>query len=93
MNYSNVQLNYANDVEETRYLLEYYKQKGYVFINYSKSNYDSSPYSAYEEDFDTHHVIGQEFDKIVMLMDKSFYYDDNNNLCGISCLCLGQNFL
>ena len=83
MNYSNVQLNYANDVEETKYLLEYYKQKGYVFINYSKSNYDPSPYSAYEEDFDTHHVIGQEFDKIVMLMDKSFYYDDNNNLCGI----------
>lgn len=83
MNYSNVQLNYASNVEEAKYLLEYYKQKGYVFINYSKSNYNPSPYSIYEEDFDTHHVIGQEFDKVVMLMDKSFYYDENNSLCGI----------
>lgn len=83
MNYSNVQLNYANNTEEANNLLEYYRTKKYVFINYSKSNYELSPYSQYDEDFDTHHVIGQEFDRVVMLMDKSFFYDENGILCGI----------
>ena len=53
------------------------------FINYSKSNYEASPYAAYEEDYDTHHVIGQEFDTVLILMDKSFYYDDDGVLQGI----------
>ena len=64
--------------------MEYYRNKGYIFINYSKSNYESSPYAAYEEDYDTHHVIGQEFDKVVMLMDDSFYYDEHGILKGIA---------
>jgi len=83
--YSNIELNYANTVQEAHVLLEYYCQKGYTFINYSKSNYHMSPYSAYaqEENYDTHHVIGQEFDKIVMVMDSSFYYDENGLLKGI----------
>lgn len=55
----------------------------YVFINYSKSNYNYSPYAKYEEDFDTHHVIGQEFDNVLMLMDDSFYYDENGVLQGV----------
>lgn len=42
-----------------------------------------SPYSQYEEDYDTHHVIGQEFDNVLILMDKSFYYDADGNLQGI----------
>lgn len=84
MNYPNVDLNYANTTAEAQLLIEYYRNEGYVFINYSKSNRNHSPYEQYEEDFDTHHVIGQEFDKVLMLMDKSFYYDDNGYLCGIS---------
>ena len=83
MNYENVSVNYANTTQEAQNMLEYYRQNGYVFINYSKSNYESSPYAAYEEDFDTHHVIGQEFDKVVMLMDNSFYYDEEGVLKGI----------
>ena len=64
-------------------MLEYYRGKGFVFINYSKSNYARSPYSEYTEDFDTHHVIGQEFDKVVMLMDGSFSYSDDGVLLGV----------
>lgn len=82
MNYPNVDLNYANTTSEAQSLIEYYRKKGYVFINYSKSNHFHSPYEQYEEDYDTHHVIGQEFDKVRMLMDNSFYYDENGILCG-----------
>ena len=83
MDYSNVALNYANTTQEAQYLLEYYRARGYVFINYSKPAYGESPYAAYEEDFDAPHVIGQEFDKVVMLLDASFYYDEEGYLHGI----------
>lgn len=83
INYLNVEINYANTTAEAQNLLAYYRAKMYMFINYSKSIYYNSPYSEYEEDFDTHHVIGKEFDKVVMLMDSSFYYDENGTLQGI----------
>lgn len=83
MDYSNVVLNYANTTQEAQYLLAYYRSKGFKFINYTKSNYAPSPFSAYAEDFDTHHVIGQEFDKVVMLLDSSFFYDEDGKLQGI----------
>lgn len=83
MAYENVDLIFANTTSEAQNFLWYYRAKGYIFINYSKSNYESSPYSEYEEDFDTHHVIGQEFDKVVMLMDDSFFYDDEGVLKGV----------
>ena len=83
MDYSCVEINYANNQEEAYRLLGYYRDKEYVFINFSKTNYGKSPYSIYPEDFDTHHVIGQEFDRVVILLDKSFFYDADGKLQGI----------
>jgi len=83
MSYNNVSISYANSVDEAKKIIEYYRKQGYIFINYSKSNHRYSPYSNYEEDFDTHHVIGQEFDNVLMLMDDSFYYDEDGRLQGI----------
>lgn len=83
MNYDNVTLSYANNFEEARQIIEYFKKQSYVFIHYSKSDYDSYLYAKYEEDFDTHHVIGQEFDNVLMLMDDSFYYDEKGILQGV----------
>lgn len=86
MNYPNISLNYANDSTEARLLLNYYHNRDFIFINFSKTNYGHSPYSEYifEEDFDTHHVIGQEFDNVVILMDNSFFYNSANTLSSIS---------
>lgn len=83
MDYSGVQLSYANTTGEAQSLLEYYRSKGYVFINYAKPHYPESPYAQYEGDYDTHHVIGQEFDKVVMLMDDTFYYNASGMLQGV----------
>lgn len=83
MVYDNVSLAYANSVDEAKQIIEYFRNQGYTFINYSKSNYCYSPYAQYEEDFDTHHVIGQEFDNVLMLMDRSFFYDGNGILKGV----------
>ena len=83
MDYRSIILNYANTVDEAQRLLKYYRANGFKFINYSKSNYNESPFAAYEEDYDTHHVIGQEFDEVVMLMDASFFYSEDGELQGV----------
>lgn len=83
MDFSNVDIMYANNINEAKKIIGYYRNKGYIFINYSKSNFCYSPYQEYLEDYDTHHIIGQEFDNILMIMDSSFYYNDEGVLCGI----------
>lgn len=83
MDYLNVELNYVENSSEAGNLLAYYRAKDYVFINYSRPVGSSSPYAEYEEDFDTHHVAGREFNNVVMLMDDSFYYDEKGALQGI----------
>ncbi len=83
MEYPNIDLNYTNTTAEAQTLIEYYREKGYTFINYSSSNYNISPYDQYRGDYDTHHVIGQECDNVVMLLDKSFFYSEEGELKGI----------
>ena len=81
--FGDIQINYAANSEEARLLLEYYRKADYTFINYTKPKEGDSPFAEYEEDFDTHSVIGQEFDNVVMLMDSSFYYDEKGRLQGV----------
>ena len=81
--YSSVCLCYANTTGEAQSLLDHYREKGFVFINYAKPSFSPSPYAQYEPDYDVHRVIGQEFDKVVMLLDDSFYYDENGILQGV----------
>lgn len=84
--YSNVDINYANNPEEARRILAYYRERGYVFINYADHE-GGEPggldYAGLEEHFDIHHVIGMEFNRVVMLMDDSFYYDNDDVLRGV----------
>ena len=81
--YSNVEVNYADTTAEAQTMLGYYKEKGYTFINYARTSEEFNPFSDYEEDFDVLHIIGREFDRAVILMDRSFYYDDEGRLQGI----------
>ncbi|MBQ4382454.1 MAG: ATP-binding protein [Oscillospiraceae bacterium] len=83
VDYSAVSLCYANTTGEAQELIAYFRAKGYVFINYTRPDFVPGPYSDYEEDFDTHHVIGREFDRVLMLMDSSFCYDSDGRLQGI----------
>ena len=79
--YPNVTIAYANTVAEAQQIAAYFRKAGYVFINFSKTNKGYSPYSQYEEDMDTHHAIGQEFDCVVAVLDDAFYYSESGWLC------------
>lgn len=81
--YDNVEINYADTTQDAQNMLDYYRGKGYVFINYAKVREDINPFSEYEEDFDVESVIGREFDQVVVLMDSSFSYDEDGKLQGI----------
>lgn len=49
---------------------------GYTYISYTASSlYNDLDYQI--SDNNTHKVIGQEFDKVCMILDKYFYYDGN----------------
>ncbi len=85
--YTDVSVNYARDTLEAMKLIAYYRSKGYVFINARSHQRSSSgepdPFDELAEEFDVHQIIGREYDNVIMLMDSSFYYDENGYLKGI----------
>lgn len=48
----------------------------YTYIAYTPSFYDDS-LDYQKSDRNTHEVIGQEFENVCMILDDSFYYDNN----------------
>lgn len=79
--YEQISLNYANDADEAREIIKYYKDRGYVFINAHR--YPGGPYEDLEEDFECRHVVGREYGNVVMVMDSSFHYNEEGYLRGI----------
>lgn len=83
----NHDLNYDDITIE--YFSEYYKVKEY--LEYLEQNYGWTPITftpsetirtiiKYVCDLNAHNVIGQEFDKVVLAMDRHFEYGENNKL-------------
>lgn len=79
-NYPSVSIAYANDEKEAKILLNSFSKNGYTFINYTKSNYNVGEFDNFYSFYNTHRVIGQEFDNVVMLLNSTFYYDENGKL-------------
>ena len=78
--FEHVSINYANDADEAREMIRYFRDKGYVFINAHR--YPGSPFEDLEENFG-YHIAGREFNSAVMLLDSSFSYDAAGYLRGI----------
>ena len=85
MNYQDVELGFAATIGEAQDQLAYFRDRGYVFINCFRPTDEipGNPFLAFEGGYDIHHVIGQEFDKVVMLMDGSFFYSEDGRLEGV----------
>ncbi len=81
-NYTNISLKYAPTEHDAFLILYVYINKGYEFITYTPSQYDSSKFDKYMHctNQTAHKVIGQEFDNVIMYLDDNFYYKDNK-LC------------
>lgn len=81
--YSSVTIAYAENQTDALLVLQSFIQNGYVFINYTGSAYNASNFDCFGPlslGRNTHTVIGQEFDNVVMLLDQTFVYDVNGVL-------------
>lgn len=78
-NYSSIDILYAEDEYKALRILDYYKQN-YTFINFTSSNRTPTSFDIYGGVLNTHKVIGQEFDNVLMILDNNFYYDENGVL-------------
>lgn len=81
--YPSISILYANNQDEAITLLKNYTSNDYTFINYTSSTYYKGDFDVYSNiiySHNTHYVIGQEFDNVIMLMDKNFIYNENNKL-------------
>ncbi len=81
--YGNVEVVYAANYEQANCLIRYYKARGHRHISLTLSRYYRCNMDNLINDINTHEVIGQEFDNIVMAIDDSFYYDANGYLCAV----------
>lgn len=82
MDYSDIDVLFANNIEEAKRLINLYDEKGYIFISYTQSMYYRNSIDLYPNNYDTHHVIGQEYDKVMIMMDKNFRYDKERRIQG-----------
>lgn len=78
--YPSVRILFCKTKEYAKWLIDYHCKQSYKFINYSGSNYNgiNDKYLVYNNSnsSDTHHIIGQEFDNVLVVMDDNFYYDN-----------------
>lgn len=82
MDYSDIDVLFANSTEEAMKLIDLYGEKGYIFISYTQSMYHANSIDLYPHTYDTHHVIGQEYDKVMIMMDRNFRYDPERRIQG-----------
>lgn len=75
--FENVEIKYIPDKIEAHKFGHYLeKERGYTYITYTPSQYNSG--LGYQDGpNNTHRVIGQEFDKVCMVLDDNFSYRDN----------------
>ena len=72
--YDNIDVLYAKNVKEADTISEYYRKKGYEFITFTPSKFVSNSVDHYAENINSHQVIGQEFDNVIVILDKNFRY-------------------
>lgn len=83
---SNIKLLYFNEEIEARLNMHILKDRWWEIIDYTPSNkhidYESScpMYNIQLWNYNSHKVIWQEFDKVVVTVDNSFFYDENGKL-------------
>ncbi|ALS10029.1 hypothetical protein ABE82_26855 (plasmid) [Paenibacillus peoriae] len=81
MDYKNIHLQYFDSARSLRCYLEQLKENSWEVIDYTSSNYYSLSIDKYSlGNRNAHRVIGQEFDKVAVVINELFYYNDSGQL-------------
>lgn len=82
-NYDDITIEYFDDIIEIKTYIEYLSiSKKWKFVTYTNSQYYNDPIYEISKLSLTkaHDVIGQEFEKVVFIMDNNFAYSKSNTL-------------
>lgn len=82
MSYTNITFSYCKDYNSTKLLLAGLLEDGWKTPNYTPGTRSMFHYEKYQSpDSDSaHSVVGQEFDKVAIVLDSYFTYDSNGDL-------------
>ncbi len=82
LNYDCVTVDYFDRFESVKDYMAFLRESGWTAITYTTSAYYPDPYDELTElcDINAHEVIGQEFSKVVFVMDRNFRYGENGKL-------------
>ena len=81
--YGNIEINYFDNCIDAKDFLEKLRVENWKIINYTPLKYKFLPYEQYNlenEPDNAHTVIGQEFNKVVAVIDGHFYYKEGGAL-------------
>lgn len=82
ISYSNIEFSYCNSPFAVKDLLNKLSNEGWKTPNYTpgtRSTFHYEKYSSADQDC-AHSVVGQEFDKVVVVLDDSFRYNNEGEL-------------
>lgn len=78
----NIEISYFSNSSDAVEFIDYLRLNNWKVINYTPSSRYKLPYekfSIFDED-NAHDVIGQEFDKVIAVIDSHFYYNEEGLL-------------
>ncbi len=78
-NYSNIQIQYCLTSNEANSYISYLMKREWIMIKYTPTSYKTYPYDVYGRmSLDSaHQVIGQEYEKVIAVIDEHFYYNES----------------
>lgn len=81
-NYENVSIEYLTCINDLKKYIYFLEKKGWMSLTYTTSQYKPDPYDELMKigRKNAHKVIGQEFSKVVIVMDTHFRYNELNQL-------------
>lgn len=82
MKYDCINVMYFSSIANVKKTISLYSDDDWEVINFTSSRYHNVSYDAYQfgHNETVHNVIGQEFDKVLGVIDLNFYYDSFGNL-------------
>lgn len=81
MDYTDIEVIYSTGVDSAKRIInDYCDVYNYTFINYTQSRYYPNSIDTFGDKLNTHHVIGQEYDNVIIIMDSNFRYGEGGRL-------------
>lgn len=78
--FPNVKIIYADTYDYANELIEKYSKSGYKYISFTPSSIRSHNIDKLAKGENTHKVVGQEFDNVLMVINESFKYFEDGRL-------------